>query len=227
MVWGTGEGLGGGLGYGLLPFLRELLGFLSVVGMSVATDEQLLADYARGESRALEELIRRYQEELYAFLYRFVGNAATAEDLFQETFVQVHRNVKGFDGERRVRPWLFTIAANKARDYLRSVGRHRTESFDRMTGGEDGGTFLDLMASGMEPPVVELERGEDVAAVRGVLAAMPAMYREVLVLSYFHGFAYKEMSEMLGVPLGTVKSRLHSALAVFAKAFKGRDGGMT
>lgn len=194
----------------------------------MVTDEQLLANYTRGDHAAFAELVRRYQQELFAFLQRFVGDAATAEDLFQETFVQVHRNAESFDPERRFRPWLFTIAANKARDYLRSAGRRTTQSLDNVTGSdEEATTFLDLMQSSAPPPVSELVAAEDIAKVQEVLKAMPAIYREVLVLSYFHRFAYKEMADMLGVPLGTVKSRLHAALAYFAKAWKlryGREG---
>ncbi len=189
------------------------------------TDEQLLVGYARGEEgqQAFAELIRRYQQELFAFLARFVSDSAAADDLFQETFIQVHRNAKSFDPERRFRPWLFTIAANKARDYLRSAGRHAAQSLDNVTGrpGEsDAPAFVDLMDSGMAPPPRELSQAEDVATVQRVLAEMPSHYREVLVMSYFHQFAYREMAEMLAVPLGTVKSRLHAALAAFAKAYK-------
>ena len=195
----------------------------------VVTDEQLLADYARGGqegSRAFAELIRRYQQELYAFLYRYVSDSAAAEDLFQETFIQVHRNAGSFDPGRRFRPWLFTIAANKARDHLRSTGRHATKSLDNVAGhgrDDDATTFLDLMDSGMAPPVTELTQGEDAAQVHTVLAELPPHYREVLVMSYFHGFAYKEMAEMLHIPLGTIKSRLHAALAAFAKSYKERE----
>ena len=76
------------------------------------------------------------------------------------------------------------------------------------------------MQSDMAPPPVELQQGEDIAAVQKVLAGLSPIYREVLVMSYFHGFAYKEMADMLAIPLGTVKSRLHAALASFAKAYK-------
>ena len=76
------------------------------------TDEQLLADYTRGDQAAFAALATRYQQELFAFLYRFVSDAAAADDLFQETFVQVHKNARNFDPERKFRPWLFTIAAN-------------------------------------------------------------------------------------------------------------------
>jgi RNA polymerase sigma-70 factor, ECF subfamily len=188
----------------------------------VVTDEQLLALYAQGDQRAFAELVHRYQQELFAFLYRFVGDSAAADDLFQETFVQVHRNAGSFDPERKFRPWLFTIAANKARDHLRALGRHNTQSLDNTAGQDrDGETsFVDLMDSGMAPPPLDLERTESIAAVQAVLGGLPDHYREVLVMSYFHQFAYKEMAEMLHVPLGTVKSRLHAALAAFARSFK-------
>jgi len=190
----------------------------------VFTDEQLLARYAGGDQPAFAELIGRYQQELFAFLARFVSDAAAADDLFQETFIQVHRNARSFDQNRRFRPWLFTIAANKARDHLRSAGRRGAQSLDQKTGssGEDAPAFIDLMDSGMAPPPGELARGEDVAAVQQVLAELPEHYREVLIMSYFHQISYKEMAEMLHVPLGTVKSRLHSALAGFAKLYKAR-----
>ncbi len=187
------------------------------------TDEQLLASYAQGDQPALAELIRRYQQELFAFLARFVSDAAAADDLFQETFFQVHRNAKSFDAGRRFRPWLFTIAANKARDHLRATGRHYVQSLDNTAGrggSDESTTFVDLMDSGMAPPPLEIAGGEDRAAVQRILAALPGHYREVLVMSYFHEFSYKEMADMLHIPLGTVKSRLHAALACFARNFK-------
>ena len=190
----------------------------------MVTDEQLLASYVGGDQPAFAELVRRYQPEVFAFLLRFVGDASAAEDLFQETFVQVHRNARTFDPERRFRPWLFTIAANRARDYLRSSGRRTAQSLDNVTGADDQTTYLDLMESDVAPPPAELAAAEDVALVQHVLAGMPPLYREVLLLSYFNRFSYKQMAEMLGVPLGTVKSRLHAAVAAFAKAFKARQG---
>lgn len=187
------------------------------------TDEQLLADYNRGDQAAFAALVSRYQQELFAFLQRFVSDAAMAEDLFQETFVQVHRNAQSFDPERRFRPWLFTIAANKARDYLRSHGRRTIQSLDKTTGSPGGDTtFLDLMASDVAPPPAELSAAEDIAAVQQVLADLSPLYKEVLVMNFFHQFAYKEMAEMLHIPLGTVKSRLHAAVAAFAKAYEKR-----
>jgi RNA polymerase sigma-70 factor (ECF subfamily) len=82
---------------------------------------------------------------------------------------------------------------------------------------------MDLMASDAPLPADELTREENVALVQKVLSELSPLYREVLVLSFFHRFAYKEMADMLGVPLGTVKSRLHAAVAAFAKAFKAQE----
>ena len=198
----------------------------------MVTDEQLLVNYALGDQGAFAVLIQRYQQELFAFLARFVADSAAADDLFQETFIQVHRNAKNFDPERKFRPWLFTIAANRARDHLRATGRHIVTSLDNVAGGGqgrgaggdgDGIAYVDLMDSGHAPPPQELQHAEDASLVQRVLAELPVHYREVLVMSYFHQFAYKEMAEMLHIPLGTVKSRLHAALAAFAKSYKSRD----
>jgi RNA polymerase sigma-70 factor (ECF subfamily) len=192
----------------------------------MATDENLLADHVRGDSAAFAELVKRYEKELYVFLRRFVFDRTVAEDLFQETFIQVHRNAHTFDPSRRFRPWLFTIAANKARDYLRAAGRKSTHSLDNTAGSSNGSnviTFLDLMEAGVGQPEDELIRQEDVERVREVITGLPEIYREVLLLNYFHRFAYKEIAEMLDLPLGTVKSRLHSALAYFARGWHARQ----
>lgn len=111
------------------------------------TDEQLLADYREGDRKAFQQLVERHQRELFHFLVRFLGNRAAAEDVFQETFLQVHQSADQFDVERRFRPWLFTIAANKARDLIRSQARRPTSPLQASInkGEEEGGQFIDLM----------------------------------------------------------------------------------
>lgn len=188
----------------------------------MVTDEQLLANYVGGDAAAFAELVRRYQQELFAFLQRFLADANMADDVFQETFVLVHRNARTFDPQRRFRPWLFAIAANKARDHRRASARHPAQSLDNTTGSDESTAFVDLMESDIAAPLDELSSAEDIALVQQVLGQLPEMYREVLLLSFFHRFAYKEMARMLDIPLGTVKSRLHAALAIFAKAYKAR-----
>jgi RNA polymerase sigma-70 factor (ECF subfamily) len=190
--------------------------------LPVQTDEQLLAAYRQGDRSGFSTLVQRYQRELFHFLVRFVGDRAAAEDLFQEAFLQVHQSAKLFDPQRRFRPWLFTIAANKARDYLRSQSRRPTNQLQAAIspGNDDSGEFIDLMKSANLGPSVPLERQELQELVQKTVMEMPANFREILLLSYFHQFSYKQIGEILEIPLGTVKSRLHAAVAFFADRWR-------
>src|SRR3982750_3843764 len=113
------------------------------------TDEQLLSAYREGQRTSFGSLVERYQRELFHFLVRFLGDRAAAEDIFQETFLQVHQSAHQFDPERKFRPWLFTIAANKARDLMRSQARRPTNPLQASVnaGDDESGEFMDLMSS--------------------------------------------------------------------------------
>ena len=186
------------------------------------TDEQLLAGYRTGDRASFAELVNRYQRELFHFLVRFLGDRAAAEDVFQETFLQVHQSADQFDLERRFRPWLFTIAANKARDLMRSQARRPTNPLQASIspGDDDSGQFIDLMEAGQQLPGEPMERQELQQQVHKTVMGMPEHLREILLLSYFHQFPYKQISDILQIPLGTVKSRLHAAVAHFADKWK-------
>lgn len=191
-------------------------------GAEGRADEQLLDDYSGGDSAAFAQLVSRYQRELYHFLVRFLGNRASAEDVFQETFLQVHQSAEQFDPQRRFRPWLFTIAANKARDLIRSQARRPTNPLQASIspGDEGSGEFIDLMKSAGELPSEPMEKRELQQLVHNTVTGMPEHLREILLLSYFHQFPYKQIGEILDIPLGTVKSRLHAAVAHFADRWK-------
>jgi RNA polymerase sigma-70 factor, ECF subfamily len=198
------------------PLTREQ--FTDMAGIS---DEALLRRYVEGDTSAFQMLVTRYQRELFHFLARFLGDRAAADDMFQEAFLQVHESARTFDTTRRFRPWLFTIAANKARDYLRSKMRHPTAPLDApIAGDSDQNSYIDLIESGVEVPEEPLAREELRQLVKRVVDDMPPHLREVLLLGHFHEFSYKHISEMLSIPLGTVKSRLHAAVAHFAKQWK-------
>jgi len=186
------------------------------------TDEQLLDAYRHGDTGGFSTLVERYQRELFHFLVRFLGDRASAEDVFQEAFLQVHQSANTFDMQRRFRPWLFTIAANKARDLIRSQARRPTNPLQANIDGSDdeGGQFIDLMPSAVELPSAPLERQEFQDKVKQTIMAMPDALREILLLSYFSQFPYKQIGEILEIPLGTVKSRLHSAVAYFANSWQ-------
>jgi len=196
-------------------------------GDAPRSDERLLADYRGGDKGAFVALVKRYERELFHFLARFLGDRASAEDIFQEAFLQVHQSADQFDPARRFKPWLFTIAANKARDLRRSRARRPTQPLQASLHNDDqsSGEFIDLMQAVQEGPTEPLERKELEELVRKTVSDMPDPLREVLLLAYFQQFPYKQISEMLGVPLGTVKSRLHSAVAFFAAAWKKSNRG--
>lgn len=190
--------------------------------MDAPTDERLLQEYLRGKSGSFELLVRRHSQELFQFVMRFTGDSVTAEDVVQESFLQVHLSASQFDPQRRFKPWLFTIAANKARDQLRRRTRRREVASDaHLDEDADGGRrFIQLLSEEVTPPDEELLADEKRKVVRQVLAEMPEKLREVLVLGYYHRFPYKDIGEVMGIPLGTVKSRLHAAIAMFGERYR-------
>jgi RNA polymerase sigma-70 factor (ECF subfamily) len=186
------------------------------------TDEAIFDRYRKGETEALRTLIERYQNELIAFLYRLVGDRQAAEDVFQEAWVQVHLSADTFDRDRTFRPWLFTIAANKGRDYLRKKNRRQTVDLSAPVRSDNSGTvtFVDLMEIDIPPPDASMQSKERDEVVQKAIEALSPQLREILLLAYFQRLSYAQIAEDLEIPLGTVKSRLHAAVAAFAQRFK-------
>src|SRR5687768_4234683 len=222
------DGNGGGGPATAAPGAAATATFPRTGSGSERTDEQLLAEYRQGDRASFATLMARYQRELYHFLVRFLGDRAAAEDVFQETFLQVHQSGIQFDLSRRFRPWLFTIAANKARDLMRSQARRPTSPLQAEISpgeGEGGGQFIDLMAADIPSPDEAMSRDELQQAVHSMVMGMPENLREILLLSYFHQFPYKQIADILDIPLGTVKSRLHAAVAHFADRWRASNHG--
>ncbi|MFO7908325.1 MAG: RNA polymerase sigma factor [Pirellulaceae bacterium] len=184
------------------------------------SDAELLQRHLAGDEQAFTTLVERYRRELFNFLARFTGDRALADDVFQEAFLQLHISAGSFDTSRRLKPWLFTIAANKARDAMRSRSRRQATPLDAPIDGDKEDTYANLMPTDIPSPEESIANLETRQAVRTIVEDMPENLRVVLLLSYFHDFAYKEIAEILSVPLGTVKSRLHAAVKHFARRWK-------
>jgi RNA polymerase sigma-70 factor (ECF subfamily) len=193
--------------------------------LSELTDEQLIERYTQGQAAAFPELMDRYRNEVFHFLVRFMGNRAAAEDVFQDAFLQVHISADTFDPSRRFKPWLFTIAANKARDYMRKRARRPASSLSAKIDSADSESqaYLDLMEADLPTPEAGAEDAELRQQVGQVVQQMPEHLREILLLAYFQRFGYAEIAEILEIPLGTVKSRLHSAVGTFANLWKSQN----
>jgi len=190
------------------------------------SDSELLARYSAGDELAFREIVTRYKNSLYAFLRQFLNRQDLVEDVFQETFLQLHTSRASFDHTRPLRPWLFTIAANKAKDALRKRQRTAAIPIGTLADSEElsFGDVLNAITSDSRMPSDNLERTETALRVEQIIANMPENLREILLLAYFNKFSYKQMAEMLSIPIGTVKSRLHTAVGCFAKDWKASDG---
>jgi RNA polymerase sigma-70 factor, ECF subfamily len=186
-------------------------------------DEELLVEYAEAKTReAFEELVHRYERELYGYLRRYLGSADLAEDVFQATFLQVHLNCRDFDPCRKFRPWLYRIATTRAIDLLRRDRRHKAVSLNAEASDIESGKeplsreILDFRDAG---PSRQLEEAEDRQRIRSAVDKFPLRLKDVLVLVMFQGLKYQEAADALGIPLGSVKSRLHEAVVRLRKQF--------
>ncbi|MCJ7675041.1 MAG: sigma-70 family RNA polymerase sigma factor [Sedimentisphaerales bacterium] len=190
------------------------------------SDAELLARYGQGDEAAFREIVSRYKNSLYAFLKQFLNRQELVEDVFQETFLQLFTSRDSFDPSRPLRPWLFTIAANKAKDALRKSQRIAAIPIGTLSDSEEMSfdDVLNTLSSDSTMPYEELEQGETSARVAQTIANMPENLREILILAYFNKFSYKQMANILSIPIGTVKSRLHTAVARFAKEWKASVG---
>lgn len=188
-----------------------------------STDEELLVTYCRtGDRQAFAALVRRYERELYSYLRRYLGDGAMAEDAFQATFLQVHLKCDQYEEGRKFRPWLYTIATNQAIDAQRRNKRHRLVSLDRRNSHDnesDLGSLVELLVSKETGPVDQLEAEERQEWVRKAIRELPEQLFNAVNLIYYQGLKYREAAEVLDVPVGTVKSRLHTAILKLNEAW--------
>ena len=181
------------------------------------SDEELLLKYCQAsDRRAFEELVHRYERELFGYLRHYLGDAEMAEDAFQATFLQVHLKCQQFEQGRKVRPWLYTVATNQAIDAQRRNRRHRMVSLSRRAQGngedDESGSLQDVLGSQESDPLARAESSELHGQVRRSVDELPEPLREVLLLVYYQGLKYREAAQVLDIPVGTVKSRLHAAM---------------
>ncbi len=201
---------------------------LKVVGMEKfpsgngLSDEDLMSRYAKtGDDEDFSILISRYEAEIYRYLVRYTGNKSLAEDVFQDTFLQIHQKRHMYESGRAFKPWIYSIANHQAIDTLRRVGRHPTKSLSTSANDEDGESMRNslemLLESTADGPLANLQAEERRQWVQKSIASLPDTLRETLIMAFYQDLKYREIAEILNVPLGTVKSRLHSALLKLAE----------
>lgn len=191
--------------------------------MSTCSDEELVACFCRGEREAFGVLLRRYEGELYGYLRRYLGDANLAEDVFQNTFLQVFKKIGKYDPARPVKPWLYAIATNQAIDALRRSSRFQALSLDqeREEAESDTPQLLSLLEARGAGPLETAQGEERRLLVRAGVDRLPEFLRQVVVLAYYQGLKYSDIADIMGIPVGTVKSRLHAALGRLQEAWAG------
>ncbi len=171
-------------------------------------DRILVERLKEGESDAVDEIVEKYKRPLFAFILRMINNHATAEDIFQETWLRVIRYVKDFRGDAQFSTWLFQIALNLCRNTMRKKS-YRFVS-------------LDEAETIVVDPGVDDRRILETERVRKVVTGLSPKMREVIVLRYYHDLNEREISEIVGSPVGTVKSRLHRAQIIIRRKMEKR-----
>ncbi len=165
----------------------------------------VLGDACLGDRQAFGVLVRRYQRQAYAVAYSFVGNREDALELAQESFARAYKAMDRFDSTLPFYPWLYRIIKNTCLNHLKKRNRRGEVSLEGMQ--ESG---FDV-ASATESPDNSLHRHDLRAKLSAALATLPGEHREILVLRHFQELSYREIAECLGIPQGTVMSRLHAA----------------
>lgn len=173
-------------------------------------DRSVIQALRRGEEQAYALVIDELHVPVYRFLLRLSGDSGIAEDLTQETFIAVWQGVGSFKGRSRFKTWVFGIAY---RQFLRWRERRTVETVESDPSDLSDSSDLSEM----------VQESEERACVRGAVYGLPDIYREVVCLVHFDGLSYRECAGVLGIPTGTVKSRMNVAFKLLCKALEEQD----
>ena len=185
----------------------------SANALAHASDQEVVLEARRGKERAYRELIRRYERPVFALIYRMVRNREQAEDLSQETFVKVLNAIDSYRPEYKFSSWVFKIANNAAIDHL----RRRELNTLSLDGSPHAATPEAIEATALqisdhaESPLEEVEARELGGEIEEVIARLRPEYRTCILLRHVEGRSYEEIADILGLPLGTIKTYIHRA----------------
>ena len=183
-----------------------------VPALASQEDLALLEGLRAGVESAYESLIQRFEHPVYSIVSRLLDQPADAPDVVQDVFVKIFRNVDHFRGESSLKTWVYRIAVNEARNQRRWFGRHRRQEVDLEPATPEAHSLRDILPDPGPSPfdlVLDLETRR---LIEEALAVVPGSYRTALVLREVEGLPYDEIASILGISLGTVKSRIRSAI---------------
>jgi len=175
-------------------------------------DAGLLASLQAGELGAFNALVARHQRSLINFFYHLCWDRQGAEDCAQEVFLRVYSHLDTYEPQAKFTTFLFRIARNLWIDRMRSAAVHGKPLSLEAPAGGDGRSLQERVASRVQSPVEILAREEQQDALRRAIDQLPDEQKSVVILSEIQGMKYQDIGEILGVPVGTVKSRMHTAM---------------
>ncbi|UCF05054.1 MAG: sigma-70 family RNA polymerase sigma factor [bacterium] len=184
------------------------------------SDTHLVKRCLRGEEKAFEELLNRYKASVYSICIRMVRNSTDAEDLAQEVFIRTFSVLDRYDPSYPFSNWLYRITSNLCIDFLRK-GKGRMVSLEQPLETSDGEMHRQLPSTDAKPDR-EVESKEMMAVLEDAISRLPEHYRIIVVLRHQEQLSYEEISDNLGIPLGTVKARIHRARNMIKDVFKGK-----
>ena len=178
-----------------------------------STDEELVARSIGGDADSFNQLILRWERPIYALAYRTIGREEDARDVCQETFLRAFRALPGFRGQAKFSSWIYRIALNLCRDWMRR---------ERRTGSvqpPEDVDLMDLVAAAEPSESIEdlVARNDQMRAVERAMALLPEDQRTAIVLKEYHGLTFQEIADLVGCPLSTVKTRLYQGLSVLRR----------
>ena len=215
----------------MLPSPETILSFFCLTIASLAIipkmksgidgDEELVARCNSGDREAFNELVLKYQKKIFNVAYRFVGDQEEANDLAQEIFAAAYQNLKKFRGDSKFSTWLFQIATNRGKNrfkYLKRRGFFANKSSQNQD--EDGESYQKVVPDFSTNPENILSSRQVQKVVQEAIEALEPDHRGIVILRDIEGFSYEEIAQMLDLPEGTTKSRLHRARMVIKEKLK-------
>lgn len=184
--------------------------------MKHLSDQELMRIVQGGEYSPASEIYDRYSARIYNFAFRFLKNAEAAEDATQEVFVKMLKHANQFQGDAKLSTWLFSIAANWCRDYLRKADNKAKEAED---------VLVTLPAPSEGSPERKLEQRENEHRIQRALQALTPEQREAILLSRYQGLSYAEIAQIAGCSEGAVKTRVFRAMETLKKALTSEASG--
>lgn len=186
-------------------------------------DARLVAAFINGDGDSFAALVDRHMSMVYKFVYRYVGNAGAANDIVQDVFIKVWKNIKKFDPEKNFKTWLLTIAKNTALD---SIKKKKAVLFSKIEEGEtDLDAFLAPYVESVDLPDELFEKKQVKADLERVLTELSPTYRSVLLLRYTEHLKFREIADMLQEPIDTIKSKHRRALIQLRKILQSTKNG--